>query len=543
LAQYAQAKHLPEEFLRGLGLRDLFIGGRSAVAIPYREIAGTDGSVRFRMALEGPDRFRWRKGSKLTAYGLWRLAEARRAGHITLVEGESDAQTLWFHGIPALGIPGSNTWREEWADHLRDIPTIYVLVEPDAGGERVLAWLARSSIRQRAHLVTLEGVKDPSALHIADPDHFIERWNAALAAAPTWVDREQRMAGDRREQARTQCRTLAEAPDILSRFTQAVAGHGVAGEERAVKLLYLQATSRFLQAPVSLILKGPSAAGKSYLANRVLDFFPRSAYYALTAMSERALAYSEEPLSHRLLVIYEAAGIHGDFATYIVRSLLSEGRVSYETVEKTPQGLRARRIERAGPTNLLVTTTAVALHPENETRMLSVPITDTQDQTRRVLLAIAEGRQQPVDFTAWHALQEWLALSDHRVHIPYARRLASLISPVATRLRRDFQTILSLVRAHAILHQATRERSQDGAVVATIADYAAIHELVADLVSEGVEATVSRTVRETVEAVQALLRDRPSRDEAAVSLTALATRLELDMSSARRRVQIALRMD
>jgi len=336
---------------------------------------------------------------------------------------------------------------------------------------------------------------------------------------------------------------LAGERDILSRFIRTVAERGIAGEERAVKLLYLQATSRLLPAPVSLILKGPSAAGKSYLANRVLDFFPKSAYYALTAMSERALAYSEEPLSHRLLVIYEAAGIHGDFATYIVRSLLSEGRVSYETVEKTPQGLRARRIERAGPTNLLVTTTAVALHPENETRMLSVPITDTQDQTRRVLLAIAEGRQQPADFSAWHALQEWLALSEHRVDIPYARDLASLISPVATRLRRDFQTILSLIRAHAILHQENRERSQDRAVVATIEDYAAIHELVADLVAEGVEATVSRTIRETVGAVRALLQDRPPRDEAAVSLTAVATRLELDISSARRRVQIALRKD
>ena len=44
-------------------------------------------------------------------------------------------------------------------------------------------------------------------------------------------------------------------------------------------------------------------------------------------MSEKALLYSKEPLSHRFLVIYEAAGISGDFAEYLVRTLLSEGHL------------------------------------------------------------------------------------------------------------------------------------------------------------------------------------------------------------------------
>ena len=69
-------------------------------------------------------------------------------------------------------------------------------------------------------------------------------------------------------------------------------------------------------------------------------------------------------------MLYEAAGLGSDFASYLVRSLLSEGRLSYETVEKTADGLRARLIERQGPTGLLVTTTAVKLHPENETRLI-----------------------------------------------------------------------------------------------------------------------------------------------------------------------------
>ena len=138
-------------------------------------------------------------------------------------------------------------------------------------------------------------------------------------------------------------------PNILERFARDLARSGVAGESRVAKLLYLAVTSRFLERPVSVAVKGPSSGGKSYLTERVLGFFPESSYYALTAMSEHALAYSDEPLMHRFLVIYEAAGMNSDFQTYLIRSLLSEGKVRYETVEKTSKGMKPRLIERAAP--------------------------------------------------------------------------------------------------------------------------------------------------------------------------------------------------
>jgi len=35
-----------------------------AISIPYFSHDGTDPAIRFRVALDGPDRFRWRKGSR-----------------------------------------------------------------------------------------------------------------------------------------------------------------------------------------------------------------------------------------------------------------------------------------------------------------------------------------------------------------------------------------------------------------------------------------------------------------------------------------------
>ncbi len=220
-----------------------------------------------------------------------------------------------------------------------------------------------------------------------------------------------------------------------------------------------------------------------------------------------------------------------------MRSLLSEGRVRYETVEKTSEGLRSRLIEREGPTGLLVTTTAVRLHPENETRMLSLTVLDTPEQTRRVLLALADQTKFDHDLDIWRALQEWLERSDNHVEIPFARSLAARIPPIAVRLRRDFTTVLNLIRAHAILHQANRGKDEMGRTIATLEDYEAVRELVAPLIAEGVDAKVPATVRDTVSVVSGLKR----MNNGSITVKAVALRLGLDESTAFRRVQTAIR--
>ena len=131
-------------------------------------------------------------------------------------------------------------------------------------------------------------------------------------------------------------------------------------------MLFLALTSRVFKRPVSVVVKGPSSGGKSYTVMITLQFMPLSAYYTMSAMSDKALIYWEEPLVHRHLVLYEAAGVASDFLDYAIRSLLSEGELRYLTVESTPEGIVPREIVREGPTGLFLTTTKVAVNPENE---------------------------------------------------------------------------------------------------------------------------------------------------------------------------------
>ena len=63
--------------------------------------------------------------------------------------------------------------------------------------------------------------------------------------------------------------------------------------------------------------------------------------------------------------------------------------------------------------------------------------------------------------------------------------------PVAVRLRRDFDPVLGLIEAHARLHRATREQDSEGRIVATFDDYAVVRALVIDLLSEGLQVSVS----------------------------------------------------
>ena len=110
---------------------------------------------------------------------------------------------------------------------------------------------------------------------------------------------------------------------------------------------------------------------------------------------------------------------------------------------------------------------------------------------------LAEEERLEADQKPWHALQHWLESpsATRTVTIPYAKALAKMIPPLAVRLRRDFGALLSLIRAHTMLHQATRERDDRGRLLATLDDYSSVRELVADLVSEGIEATVPKSVR------------------------------------------------
>ena len=182
----ASLKKLPVSFLRGLGVHDIPGGG---VSIPYRDLDGSDLFVRERgtPACNGKP-FDQAAGVKLQPGGLDRLDSARRAGWLILVEGESDCWALWEQGVPALGIPGSNSFRVLTAEHLDGLHTVYVSQESDQAGktfsEKVPAHLQELGYSGKVFVLDWpEGCKDPGDLYADDPVRFLERLMGCIQRA------------------------------------------------------------------------------------------------------------------------------------------------------------------------------------------------------------------------------------------------------------------------------------------------------------------------------------------------------------------------
>lgn len=185
VADLAENKAIPLDFLRSLGLEDRHDG----VVIPYRLEDGSSATRRrLRIALTAKEGSLWLFGKgKPVPYGLDRLTEARAAGYLVLVEGESDSWTLWYHGFPALGIPGADMTAKVEASHLAGIERLFVIREPGKSGDTFTRGIARR-LRElnwngQALVVVCGAAKDPNDLHRADDAGFKAAFQAVLDAA------------------------------------------------------------------------------------------------------------------------------------------------------------------------------------------------------------------------------------------------------------------------------------------------------------------------------------------------------------------------
>lgn len=113
LKEFALAKRLAEDHLQRHNVQQFrFPDGTVCVDFPYRDISGKVVAIRHRFANKGDKKFRWRKGDRVTLYGLEKWQQILAAGWCLIVEGETDCLTCWLHGIPALGLPGKKTWKK-----------------------------------------------------------------------------------------------------------------------------------------------------------------------------------------------------------------------------------------------------------------------------------------------------------------------------------------------------------------------------------------------------------------------------------------------
>ena len=329
----------------------------------------------------------------------------------------------------------------------------------------------------------------------------------------------------------TASRPLIDCEDVLTAFVDEFR-KVIAGESALAKVLYLSATSRLFDDAMHAVIKGPSSGGKSQVRGRVLEFIPPEDVISFTALSEKALLYMPEDLAHKILSMGEAQDNEQvKFQDYLMRELMSEGKLRYSVVQKRDGELVTIMVEKQGPVAFMVTTTKNKLNAENETRMLSLEVDDSAAQTKAVLRKVAEieGRNmrgQTIDYDLWRNFQRWLAAGERRVFIPFARTLAELLEPKSVRLRRDISQLFRAIKAHALLHRRHRKYTEDGEIKATIKqDYAGVYPLMRDLLAEASEIKVRKTIAETVTALDAIAATGRRRDDLGIPVRIIAKKL------------------
>jgi hypothetical protein len=319
---------------------------------------------------------------------------------------------------------------------------------------------------------------------------------------------------------------------------QALVSDGYAGDTAPAQRSYVALTSRLLSKPLNIHRQAPPAVGKNFSHDAVLPYFPPSAYYKVSASSPHAFIYLERSLRHVMIIIGEIDSIPEEGpAASAIRSIIDDGQMTYDTVERDSNGKYfTRRITKPGPTGMLST----GVEPFGEqmaSRVLTDHLRDDAEQTQLILMSQAlaangDFKPDPETQAKFIACQQWLETKgERRVVIPYGPVLSQLIPAQAVRVRRDFPRLLTVIKTLALLHQCNRKRDAEGRIVASWNDYRAARTLLDEVIDTQMTDSVSKIMRETVEAIKPM---------ETVSLPALAERLKLTKTPTGHRVKKAM---
>lgn len=176
--EYLAGRGLSEETVAGaaLGVVDDPLPGheqyRGALCIPYL-VKGQVVKVRFRSLSDNGPKYLDVKGGVARIYGVDQIHAA--GGTIAIAEGEFDSLVLRQCGIPAIAIPGANTFRPHHPRMLYGFSRIWIFADPDAAGAELTNTIT-SRLPRSAKSVNLRGAGDVNEIYVAsgcDPQSIL----------------------------------------------------------------------------------------------------------------------------------------------------------------------------------------------------------------------------------------------------------------------------------------------------------------------------------------------------------------------------------
>jgi DNA primase catalytic core len=315
-----------------------------------------------------------------------------------------------------------------------------------------------------------------------------------------------------------------QSPDLFQQIVRDMDVLGYVGEELNKQLLYIAASSRKLEDPISILILSQSAAGKSFLVDTVRKLIPEEDVISVTSLSDQALNYLPEgELLHKFLILGEA--VHSETIEHQIREMLSGHRLSRLVTlkdEKTGR-MSTRTVSSPVIVSAIMSSTRSDINPENASRCFLVNTDESGEQTGRIHASQRAKYSLPRYFQRLHEVPRIIA--KHHAAQRLLRPLL-LVNPFAEyldfpksliRTRRDHERFVDLIACVAFLRQYQKElrRSRDPAsgaeveyVECDLEDYRIAHAIMTGGVMASTYAEIPASMGAFYEALRQLFQLR-----------------------------------
>jgi hypothetical protein len=256
---------------------------------------------------------------------------------------------------------------------------------------------------------------------------------------------------------------------LFTRIIDDLSSLGYVGEDLNKQLLYLCASSRKRNNPLSVLILSQSASGKSYLVDCVRRLMPEDEVIAVTSLSDQALNYLSD-MEHKFLILGEA--MHSENIEYQIREMLSGKELSRLVVEKDPETgrMESRMMKIKVIVSSVMGSTVGKVNPENASRCFVIHADESREQTE--LIHAFQRQRKSLEYLASGGGKVKQIIKAHRAaqrllrNIPVVNDFASFLKFPASlmRSRRDHDRFLDLIDAVCFLRQYQKKTEHDEGV-------------------------------------------------------------------------------
>jgi DNA primase len=249
---------------------------------------------------------------------------------------------------------------------------------------------------------------------------------------------------------------------------------GIIGEEKNALFLFLILLSHKMKRTLHAMVQGTSGSGKSHLISKVADtMYDQNKIKRFTRVTDKSFYnYGEYDLQNTGIILEDYDGLSEE-AEMAWRELQSNNKLSSSVSQKNEQTGEIHTGEKYvfGPIASLVATTKFRIYEDNESRVFTIAIDESEAQTERVLEYMAKKASKEITTEQETQIQIELQnivyfLKQYQVQNPYRLELPKNVK----HRRRLTQMLHDFIEQVTILYQYQREKLNENTLITTVQD-------------------------------------------------------------------------